>query len=153
MALSRKKWNNIIIIASILMVSVLTVLNEHTGDVPVESQSLFDDSAMLSQLQLGELWLQKRRSGWQCDVRVLNCLGWANAWKEIQVSPLNGIPETVNSPIEVIIQIEGIAAPQLWVFFAEQGLLKSPAGNWYLVPPGLREALQPIINANPLAND
>ncbi|ABV89413.1 hypothetical protein [Shewanella pealeana] len=147
MALSRKKWNTIIILASVLMISVLTVIERNSQQTPMQTQALFDISAPLSQLQFGEHWLQKRQSGWQCSSRVLNCLEWANAWEQVHISALTDKPETTGEPIEVVIQVDDLIDAQLWIMFSEQGLLKSPAGNWYQVPPSLREALSPILRA------
>ncbi|GIU25344.1 hypothetical protein L2719_10545 [Shewanella schlegeliana] len=147
MALSRKKWNTIIILASILMISVLTVIERNSQQTPMQTQALFDKSAPLSQLQYGEFWLQKRQSGWQCSERVLNCLEWANAWEQVHISALADKPETSGEPIELVIQVEDLIDAQLWIMFSEQGLLKSPAGNWYQIPPSLRESLKPIIRA------
>lgn len=147
MALSRKKWNTIIILASILMISVLTVIERNSQQTPMQTQALFDRSAPLSQLQFGEHWLQKRQSGWQCSAKVLNCLEWANAWEQVHISALVDKPEAVGEPVELVIQIDDLDDAQLWIMFTEQGLLKSPAGNWYQVPPSLREALSPILRA------
>ncbi|MCG9729009.1 hypothetical protein L1D44_04010 [Shewanella sp. Isolate13] len=145
MALSRKKWNTIIILASILMISVLTVIERNSQQTPMQTQALFDKSAPLSQLQYGELWLQKRQSGWQCSSRVLNCLEWANAWQQVHISALTDKPETSGEPIELVIQVDDLIDAQLWIMFSEQGLLKSPSGNWYQIPPSLRESLKPIV--------
>lgn len=147
MALSRKKWNTIIIVASVLMISVLTVIEKNSQQTPLHTQALFDKAALLSQLQYGEHWLQKRQSGWQCSSNVLNCLEWANAWQQVHISALTDKPETAGEPIELVIQVDDLDDAQLWVLFQQQGLLKSPAGNWYQVPPSLREALKPIIRA------
>lgn len=147
MAFSRKKWNTIIILASILMISVLTVVEDNRHQPTMQTQALFDQSAPLSQLQLGNYWLQKRQSGWQCSEEVLNCLEWANAWNEVHISALVEQPETAGEPAELVIQIADIESAQVWVLFSSQGLLKSPAGNWYLIPASLREQLTPIIRA------
>ncbi|MCL1056451.1 hypothetical protein L2729_00410 [Shewanella gelidimarina] len=147
MALSRRKWNTIIILASIFMISVLTVVEDNSRVKPLQTQALFDQSAPLSQLQLGQYWLQKRQSGWQCSEEILNCLEWANAWELVHISALVDKPETVGEPIELVIQIDDIDTAQVWVLFSSQGLLKSPAGNWYQIPASLREQLSPIIRA------
>ncbi|MCL1138271.1 hypothetical protein [Shewanella pneumatophori] len=147
MALSRKKWNSIIIMASVLMISVLTVIEKNSQQIPLQTQALFDKAAPLSQLQYGEFWLQKRQSGWRCSSEVLNCLEWANAWQQVHISALTEKPETAEEAIELVIQVDDLDDAQLWVLFQQQGLLKSPAGNWYQVPPSLREALKPIIRA------
>ncbi len=147
MALSRKKWNSIIIVASILMISVLTVIEKNSQQTPLQTQALFDHAAPLSQLQYGELWLQKSQSGWRCSSEVLNCLEWANAWQQVHISALSEKPETAEEAIELVIQIDDLDDAQLWILFKQQGLLKSPSGNWYQVPPSLREGLTPIIRA------
>ncbi|MGS0674121.1 hypothetical protein [Shewanella sp. 0m-4] len=147
MAFSRKKWNTIIILASILMISVLTVIDDNSKITPLQTQALFDKAAPLSQLQYGELWLQKRQSGWQCSSEVLNCLEWSNAWEQVHISALTDNPETSGEPIELVIQVDDLIDAQLWILFSEQGLLKSPAGNWYQIPASLRESLIPIVRA------
>ncbi|SIR33971.1 hypothetical protein SAMN05421840_11654 [Shewanella morhuae] len=151
MALTRKQWNNIVIIACIFMVAVLTFIDKKTNNVPSDAQLLFDDNAPLAQLQLDGLWLHKQASKWSCDTKVLNCDEWANAWQTIRVSPLAAAPETTDAPQELVIQIADISDFQLWIYFPKEGALKSPAGNWYLVPPSLRAKLQPILDAKPAA--
>ena len=151
MALTRKQWNNIIIIACVFMVAVLTFIDKKTNNVPSDAQLLFDDNAPLAQLQLDGLWLHKQASKWSCDTKVLNCDEWANAWQTIRVSPLAAAPETTDAPQELVIQIADISDFQLWIYFPKEGALKSPAGNWYLVPPSLRATLQPILDAKPAA--
>ena len=151
MALTRKQWNNIVIIACIFMVAVLTFIDKKTNNVPSDAQLLFDDNAPLAQLQLDGLWLHKQASKWSCDTKVLNCDEWANAWQTIRVSPLAAAPETTDAPQELVIQIADISDFQLWIYFPKEGALKSPAGNWYLVPPSLRATLQPILDAKPAA--
>ncbi|SUI88254.1 hypothetical protein [Shewanella morhuae] len=151
MALTRKQWNNIVIIACIFMVAVLTFFDKKTNNVPSDAQLLFDDNAPLAQLQLDGLWLHKQASKWSCDTKVLNCDEWANAWQTIRVSPLAAAPETTDAPQELVIQIADISDFQLWIYFPKEGALKSPAGNWYLVPPSLRAKLQPILDAKPAA--
>lgn len=151
MALTRKQWNNIVIIACIFMVAVLTFIDKKTNNVPSDAQLLFDDNAPLAQLQLDGLWLHKQASKWSCDTKVLNCDEWANAWQTIRVSPLAAAPETTDAPQELVIQIADISDFQLWIYFPKEGALKSPAGNWYLVPPSLRAKLQPILDAKPTA--
>ena len=129
------------------MISVLTVVEDNRHQPTMQTQALFDQSAPLSQLQLGNYWLQKRQSGWQCSEEVLNCLEWANAWNEVHISALAEQPETAGEPAELVIQIADIESAQVWVLFSSQGLLKSPAGNWDLIPASLREQLTPIIRA------
>ncbi|MCU8039430.1 hypothetical protein L5M37_13235 [Shewanella sp. SM69] len=149
MALTRKQWNNIIIVACAFMVAVLTFMDNKTNNVPSDAQRLFDDNAPLSQLQLDGLWLHKQTSQWECDTTVLNCDEWAKAWQTIRVSPLTAAPKTTDNPQELVIQIADIRDAQLWIYFPNEGALKSPAGNWYLVPPSLRAKLQPILDAKP----
>ncbi|WOT05341.1 hypothetical protein [Shewanella youngdeokensis] len=145
MAISRKKWNSIIIIASILMICVLTVLETQRRSKQVTTQALFDLSAPLSELQLGEHWLQKRQSGWQCSEQVVNCLEWARAWEQVRMTAVTQKPETVGKAKELIIQIADIDTQLQWVLFDSQGLLKSPTGNWYQIPANLRAALIPTL--------
>lgn len=148
MALTRKQWNNIIIAASVFMVAILSLLQHKTGQMPEAAQALFDDATPLSQLQLDGIWLQKRNHNWDCDNIVLNCHEWANAWRNITISAVAGTPTTDSTPQEVVIQVEGVQESQVWLYFASNGLLKSSAGNWYQIPPSLRPALQPILDAN-----
>ncbi|MGL5667864.1 MAG: hypothetical protein ACRDD9_17230, partial [Shewanella sp.] len=63
------------------------------------------------------------------------------------VSPLSDTPQPTGKPQELVIQIAEIRQSQRWIYFPEDGVLKSPAGNWYLVPPSLRADLQPILDA------
>lgn len=151
MALTRKQWNNIIIFACVFMVAVLTFMDRKTHNIPSDAKRLFDDHAPLAQLQLDGLWLHKQTTQWECDTKILNCDEWANAWQTVLVSPLAKAPQSADKPQELVIQIADIADPQLWFYFPIEGALKSPAGNWYLVPPSLRAKLQPIIDAKPAA--
>lgn len=152
MALSRKKWNNIIIIAAIVMISVLTFLDEKTAQLPEDASALFDDSAPLAQLQLNGVWLNRTdvTANWQCDLKVLNCQQWAEAWQQVKISPI-ATPEAPISatPKKLVIQIQSHPQAQVWQYISEYGLLSSPAGNWYEIPPSLRSALQPVITAEP----
>ncbi|ASK71090.1 hypothetical protein CF168_20620 [Shewanella bicestrii] len=147
MALTRKQWNNIIILACIFIIAVLTFMDKKTHNVPSDAQLLFDDNAPLAQLQLDGVWLHKQASGWECDPLVLNCTQWVKAWQGLRVSPLSDTPQPTGKPQELVIQIAEIRQSQRWIYFPEDGVLKSPAGNWYLVPPSLRADLQPILDA------
>lgn len=69
------------------------------------------------------------------------------AWKNIMISPQGYSPAVDSVPHQLQIQVGDINEPQSWWFYAQEGLLKSPAGNWYLIPPSLRQALTPIIKA------
>ena len=150
---TRKKWNNILIIASILMISILSLLDNKTT-LPKDAHPLFDTNSPLVQLQLDDLWLNKGSKGWQCHPDVLNCQSWAKAWGEIHLSALGqNILTAIGEDIDnqnakkIVIQIANKQQPQLWQFYPKQGLLESPAKNWYLIPPSQREALSPIIKA------
>ncbi|MCZ4339124.1 hypothetical protein [Shewanella colwelliana] len=147
MALSRKKWNNIIIFASIFMVAILTLLDNEREKLPDDAQPLFDDAAPLQQLQYDDFWLSEAGFSWQCEASILNCDEWANAWSKVQISPIEKLIPPESTPHELVIQIQDIATPQLWLFYRQQGLLKSPSGNWYQIPPSLRASLNPIISA------
>lgn len=156
MALSRKKWNNILIFATASMIAILTLLDDRTAKLPSDAAPLFDDKAPLAQLQLDELWLSKG-SQWQCHEDVLNCKTWATAWSEIQLSPVadqQGLAEqdSLDAPINVTILVANNSQGQAWLWYPAHGLLVSPAKNWYQIPPSLREALTPItkISAAPL---
>ncbi|SQH74677.1 conserved protein of unknown function [Shewanella benthica] len=161
MALSRKKWNNIIILASIMMISILTLLKNKTATLPDDARPLFDNNSSLVQLQLDTLWLNKGSKAWQCHPDILNCQSWAKAWSEIHLSALGqdiDILAAIDDDIDkhsaqrVVIQIADKQQPQLWQFYPKQGLLESPAKNWYLIPPSQREALSPIIKAKVSVN-
>lgn len=147
MALTRKQWNNIIIIATVFMVAVLSFIGDRTQNIPSDAKVLFDDNAPLSQLQLDGIWLQKKASDWECDDRVLNCQQWAKAWQTIRVSPLTVKPEVTGKAQQVLIQIVAIRQSQVWRYFPNEAVLISPANNWYQVPPSLKAELQPIIDA------
>lgn len=157
MALSRKKWNNVIIIATVLMITILTLLDDKTSQLPEDAHPLFDHTSPLAQLQVNELWLNKGRSSWQCHPKILNCQVWAKAWSEIQLSPLVEQQEllehsSAEAPKEVIIVIANSEQAQPWSWYEKLGLLKSPANNWYLIPPGQREALSPVIKITATSN-
>ncbi|NMD51252.1 hypothetical protein HG547_06315 [Shewanella sp. DNRA4] len=149
MALTRKQWNNIIILACVFIIGVLTFMDKKNQNVPSDAQRLFDDNAPLAQLQLDGIWLHKQTSSWECDLQVLNCEQWAKAWQGLRVSPLNDAPQPTGKPQELVIQITDIRQSQRWIYFPDEGVLKSPASNWYLVPPSLRTDLQPILDAKP----
>ncbi|CAM4067606.1 MULTISPECIES: hypothetical protein [Shewanella] len=145
MALTRRKWNNIIIFASIAMVAILTFLDRQRQTIPDDAQPLFDQQAPLAQLQYDDLWLAEQGFGWQCDPQVLNCRQWAEAWGGILVSPIAKPTDLSTQAHELVLQIRDIETPQLWLFYPGEGLLSSPAGNWYQVPPSLRPQLAPIL--------
>ena len=149
MALSRKKWNNIIIFSTLMMIAILTLLDDKTADLPSDAHPLFDEQSPLAQLQVNELWLSKG-SQWQCHESVLNCQVWANAWSQIQLSPVADQQalfehDNADKPLEVTILIANNNQGQTWDWYQNLGLLRSSANNWYLIPPSLREALNPII--------
>lgn len=149
MALARKQWNNIIILACVFIIAVLTFMDKQAQNVPSDAQRLFDDNAPLAQLQLDGIWLHKQASSWECDLQVLNCKQWVKAWQSLRVSPLGDAPQPAGKAQELVIQITDIRQSQRWIYFPDEGVLKSPAGNWYIVPPSLRADLQPILDAKP----
>ncbi|QSX37392.1 hypothetical protein [Shewanella sedimentimangrovi] len=144
MALTRRQWNNTIIIASLLMVSVLTVLDRRTSQVPSGTSPLFDAKVPLTELQLDGVWLSRGDDGWHCDPQVISCSDWADAWLQLEVSPLSEAPAETKQPRELLLRIANQSEGQVWLLFAD-GLLKSPAGNWYLIPPSRRESLEPVL--------
>ncbi|MCE9680421.1 hypothetical protein LZP69_14780 [Shewanella sp. AS1] len=148
MALSRKKWNNIIIFASVAMMAILTLLDGEAPSLPEDAQPLFDKAAPLYQLQYDNLWLSQGGFSWQCEPSILNCDSWADAWSEIQVSPIDKLIPPESRPHELVIQIQEFKTPQIWLLYPQEGLLKSPSDNWYLIPPSLRDGLKPVIDAN-----
>ena len=131
-----------------MMIAILTIIDNNTDKLPSDSHPLFDELSPLAQLQLDDLWLSKG-SQWRCHETVLNCQDWAKAWSKIQISPVAEQQEIIGhsnaaSPIKMIILIANNKQPQSWSWYQEQGLLLSAAGNWYQIPPSLREALVPI---------
>ncbi len=132
-----------------MMISILTLLDNKTSQLPDDAAPLFDDNSPLSQLQLDDLWLNQGNTNWQCHPSILNCQTWAEAWSHIHLSPLSQQLDVEDKGLaqKVVILISGKTEPQLWYFFAQPGLLQSPANNWYQIPPSQREALTPIIKA------
>ncbi len=132
-----------------MMISILTLLDDKTAQLPDDAYPLFDENSPLAQLQMNELWLNKGSSSWQCHPKILNCQVWANAWSEIQLSPQADQQAlfdhaSADTPKELIIVIANNEQAQSWNWYKKLGLLKSPANNWYLIPPSQREALSPI---------
>lgn len=148
MEMTSRKRNNIIILGSVLMISVLSLSNIKISDLPSEVQPLFDEQAQLIQLQLDNEWMQKTSNGWQCAEQIVNCHQWAEAWLQLEISLLTKSPTIYGKPKEVLLQIAENTKSQFWLLYAEQGLLKSPTKNWYQVPPSLQKALLPIVRAN-----
>ncbi|WP_137224349.1 hypothetical protein [Shewanella sp. MEBiC00475] len=145
MALSRKKWNYIIMGASLFMIAVLSLINDKTAKVPSDAVPLFDQQLPLKQLQLNDHWLTLHNDQWQCQPQVLNCHKWAQAWQTIKVSPLSTEPSHDNKVQTLTIAINNMQAAQKWRYFPNEGLLQSSNNNWYQVPPSLRAELQPIL--------
>ena len=88
MALSRKKWNTIIILASAMMIAVLTFLDSKTTQLPADVMPLFDSELPLKQLQINAQSFVNNQGLWQCSDNVLNCKQWVAAWKSIAISAL-----------------------------------------------------------------
>ncbi|UJF22349.1 hypothetical protein [Shewanella sp. OMA3-2] len=145
MALSRKKWNTIIILVTAIMITVLSFINSKTEQVPVDAMPLFDSSLPLKQLHINKQWLADSQGQWQCSDGVLNCQKWAAAWQNIAITALQVDPIHTSKPIKVAFAIANIDEPLVWQLFTEEGLLLSPGGNWYKIPPSLRADLLPII--------
>ncbi|MBT1446132.1 hypothetical protein KJI95_16670 [Shewanella sp. JM162201] len=146
MALKRRTWNNIIIIACILMVSVLTLLDKQMNGMPDDAAPLFDDTTPLTSLQLDGLSLERTDGRFVCDEGISNCDAWGKAWLGLKVSPLSEAPLATSDPRELVIRI-GEREPQAWLLF-DEGILKSPQGRWYLVPPSLRAAIEPKLTSS-----
>ncbi|NKF52043.1 hypothetical protein G3R49_15880 [Shewanella sp. WXL01] len=150
MALSRKKWNYIIIAASIMMISVLSYL-DNQSTIPNDALPLFADDTPLVQLQLDEVWLKQQQGQWLCDSKVLNCQQWAKAWQNIKVSPMTFQADDFVAEGEqrqsLTIKIEQHQVQQ-WTLYPEQGLIQTQAGSWYQIPPSLRPELIPVIDLN-----
>ncbi|MCF1439050.1 MAG: hypothetical protein LPD71_09980 [Shewanella sp.] len=147
MAMSRRKWNNIIIIACLIMIGTLTILDNRNKKLPDDALPLFSAENRLTQLQWNDHWLNKDQSGWQCSEQVLNCAQWVHAWEALKVSALTQQPELLSAPQELMLQVSSADSTLVWQFYPQQGLLQSPAGNWYEIPPSLRHNLQPVIGA------
>lgn len=149
MAISRKRWNNIIIICAIMMIAVLNLLDQKTADVPDDAYALFDQEAPLAQLQLNKAWLHITADKQQCAPMVLNCETWIRAWQNVQVSPLTQQPEAAKAetPKTLVIQVQDRPQAIQWNLYENQGLLESQSGNWYQIPPSLRADLKPIRRA------
>lgn len=141
MGLKRRTWNNIIIIACILMVSVLTLLDQRMNSLPEDAAPLFDASTPLTGLQLDGVALERTNGIFACDSQVSNCDDWGKAWLSLKVSALTQPPGQPTGPRELTILI-GTLSPQTWLLF-DDGFLQSPQGRWYLIPPSLRQALEP----------
>lgn len=156
---TRKKWNNVIIIVSILMISILTFVDNRTKQLPNDAYPLFDAQSPLEQLQLPTYWLVKAADNWRCQQQVLNCQEWAQAWSGVHLSPLS--PTTAkeliaqiesapsNIPTLVTIKIVNQAQIQQWHWYQQTGILVSSADNFYQIPPSQRSALIPIISITP----
>jgi hypothetical protein len=149
MPLARKQWNNILIAASVFMIAILSFINQKTDEIPGDVTALFDEHNKLAQLQLSGIWIDNNLGDWRCDESVLNCRQWAQAWANVQVAPLDTLPKLTYKPQELLLGIEHMPDPQVWLFYSHEGLLKSPAGNWYQVPPSLRKNLAPILSLEP----
>lgn len=148
MVLTRKQINNIIILSSAIMISILTLLDKKMSAVPSNAVPLFGIEFPLTQLKFNDHWMHKKPSKWQCHTQVLNCKQWVQAWQNVKISPLETQPKTALIFDNLLLQVEQIPTAQVWQFFSQEGYLKSPANNWYEVPPSLRENLTPIISAN-----
>ncbi|WP_285163748.1 hypothetical protein [Shewanella goraebulensis] len=150
MALSRKKWNNILIIACVFMVAVLTFIDSKTNQMPEDAHALFDDQNQLTQLQFSGLWLNKSDKKWSCEETVLNCQPLATAWSELVISTINMTEDELKllpSPLPLSIAINHQPQAQHWQYYPQQGLLRSAAENWYQIPPSLRSDLIPVISS------
>ncbi|MCL1142762.1 hypothetical protein [Shewanella gaetbuli] len=146
MALSRKKWNTIIIIASAMMIAVLSFINQKTEHMPTDVMPLFDSNLPLKQLQISNQWFASSQQKSQCSNDVLNCQNWVDAWQNITVSAIQTEPVHRSIPIKITLVIGNIDQPQVWLLFVDEGLLQSPGFNWYVIPPSMRADLIPIVN-------
>lgn len=146
MALSRQKWNSIIIIASLMMISVLTLLQNKTEKLPDDVMPLFDPQMPLVQLHTTQAWLSIQNKQNTCSDNVLNCEKWVNAWQQIMISALAYEPPHSSQPITIKMVIEGVDTSQNWLLFHDEGLLQSPGLNWYQVPPSQRKDLLPVLD-------
>ncbi|MBM7073158.1 hypothetical protein JQC92_14170 [Shewanella sp. 202IG2-18] len=149
MALTSRQRNNVIILVSAVMIIALSIMNRITNHVPSDAHPLFDRTTQLEQLQLGQLWLARQKNEWVCDDKVLNCSTWAKAWEKIKISPLDGTPDIHEVAEELVIKIRHRTTSQVWLFFPNDGLLKTENNNWYQIPASLKDKLIPITNAKP----
>ncbi|BDM62784.1 hypothetical protein NFHSH190041_02360 [Shewanella sp. NFH-SH190041] len=149
MPLSRKQWNNVIIIACLLTISGLTLLEQHSKRLPDSAIPLFGTTHPLQQMQLGSLWLNAGPAGWQCSATILNCQTWSNAWSSLQISPLTTTPQPSEASQQITLYTGEPSVPQqqIWHWYTQTGLLRSQSGNWYRIPPGLKAELSPVLQA------
>ncbi|MCL1124386.1 hypothetical protein [Shewanella surugensis] len=150
MGFSRKKWNNIIIIASLVMVSVLSLIDDdsskQSGPQPSSAQTLFDDAMPLVGLKLGTIKFEKVQTQWHCSPSVFNCQEWAETWKKLSIISLKKAPKITATPQQVTLYIDGFSTPQVWLLLSKEGLLKSPKGNWYKIPAQSHAHLLPQLD-------
>ncbi|WP_299002435.1 hypothetical protein [uncultured Shewanella sp.] len=149
---SRKKWNNIIIIACLIMISVLSVIYDKTAHPQLnpsqETIPLFDEALPLKQLEIGSAQFTQKKQGWHCSINVSNCKKWIETWQNLRVIPLSTAPKLNEQAQEVVFYIEGFQAPQVWQLFAKQHILKSPQSNWYQMPDMPNKQLLPKMNGS-----
>lgn len=149
MGFSRKKWNNIIIIACLVMVSVLTLIYDDKRITSTHSSAasttLFDDSTPLVKLKIGVSEFEKKQNQWQCSPNVMNCHEWAESWARLHITPL-GTFERIAPAQTVTIYIAGFSTPQNWSFSPQAGVLTSPKNNQYTIPVDIRNHLFPQLH-------
>ncbi|WP_299489786.1 hypothetical protein [uncultured Shewanella sp.] len=147
MGFSRKKWNNIIIIASLIMISVLSILYDKTQHLPLESTSpstpLFDDNLTLVQLTIGSFSMKKSPQGWHCSSNVKNCQHWAETWANLHMTSISTPAELPETAQQIIFYVNDFSTPQIWQLFSKTQILKSPHNNWYHVSIRPNEHLLP----------
>ncbi|MBV7316046.1 hypothetical protein [Shewanella sp. NIFS-20-20] len=130
------------------MIASLILIHDKMNPPAPETQAFFDTQSPLQQLQLEQEWLAIDNQVITCSETVTNCQQWANAWQMLALSPLLAAPAISSSPLELLIQAGNLSEMQLWLYFPQQKLLKSPANNWFAIPPSLNAALTPMTNAN-----
>ena len=148
MAITRKQINNLIIIFCLLFISSMYYINQYINPPSAPTQALFDASTPLQQLQLQQDWLSIDKHVVNCSANVSNCQAWVQAWQSLTISPLTTEPEIVSEPMELLIQAGNLSEMQLWLYFPEQRLLKSPSSNWFIIPPSQNPALIPSANTH-----
>ncbi|WP_133405360.1 hypothetical protein [Parashewanella tropica] len=143
MALTRKQWNNIIILASAAMIGTLTLLHNKTEKVPEGALPLFDQHTALQQLQLGDYTLIHEDNHWRCMPSFDQCQTWRQAWHQLRISPIASPTLSDDQHERLTIIVKQSPQPLQWRYYIADGLLQSASGQWYKIPPSLQHSLLP----------
>ncbi|RLV59015.1 hypothetical protein D5018_14395 [Parashewanella curva] len=143
MALTRKQWNNIIILASAAMIGTLTVLHNKTANIPDDAIPLFDQQATIKQISVDGYTLTKNKNNWDCQPKLEQCQLWQQAWHQLKISPIAQPSLSDDKFKHLEITVQQSPQPMSWQFYTQDGFLKSASGNWYKIPPSLQNNLLP----------